>query len=449
MTNKSHEWIRGIYGIITLRNAKGIKLKQLIVKTMMDNQWFMNYLYYSLNPMLTYKLSEKSLSSISCDEWKGVSLDLFDNLFACCEYLSKLKGVDTSVVKQVRALLSREANTTVDGELTMGLYVDLLSKKARLGITAHTINKIIPGFIPEWNVQQSFPIKKYPLKDGSQFWITQKLNGVRATYYKGQLFARSGVPYDGLNDMLDELDKVSRNGMYVIDGELTLKDKGELSDNEAFRKATGILNSDEPHKDNICLTVFDVVPVADFESDTPTVKYAERRAIIDEISNSNSDFIYIRVLPVLYHGTDQSVIPTLLDRMVREDKEGLMINLNVPYYRKRHRGILKVKRFYTADLEIVDIKCGDGKFQDILGSVVVKFNDNEVSVGSGFSDEQRQYYWEHKDELIGKICEVKYKEISYDKKTGLASLQFPVFVTIREDKETPNIEEAANDETVL
>ena len=448
MTSRNDEWLCGVRGIVALRKAKGTKLKQNIIRDMSGNQWFMNYLYYLLNPMLTYKLSEKTLSSITCDEWNGVDLPSFCDLFTCCEYLSKLKGIDTSVIKQVRAMLSREVNTIVDGELTMRLYVELLSKKARLGITAHTVNKIVPNFIPEWNVQQSFPIDKYPLKDGSEFWATQKLNGVRATYYKGQLFARSGVPYTGLDDMLTELDVVSRGGTLVLDGELTLKDKCGLSDNESFRKATGILNSDEPHKDNICLTVFDAIPVEDFESDVPTVKYSERRAILDEIRTSNLNFIYTRILPVLYHGTDQSMIPSLLDKMVREDKEGLMINLNVPYFRKRHRGILKVKRFYTADLEITDVRCGDGKYKDVLGAFVVKFKDNEVSVGSGFSDEQRQYYWEHKDELIGKICEVKYKEISCDKKTGLESLQFPVFVGVRYDKDAPNVEEV-HSEAVL
>jgi len=30
---------------------------------------------------------------------------------------------------------------------------------------------------------------------------------------------------------------------------------------------------------------------------------------------------------------------------------------------------------------------------------------------------------------------VKYKEVSYDKSTGAESLQFPVFVGIRNDKE--------------
>ena len=44
-------------------------------------------------------------------------------------------------------------------------------------------------------------------------------------------------------------------------------------------------------------------------------------------------------------------------------------------------------------------------------------------------------FWHNRDNLIGVLCEVKYKEVSYDKSTGADSLQFPVFVRIRNDKE--------------
>ena len=66
------------------------------------------------------------------------------------------------------------------------------------------------------------------------------------------------------------------------------------------------------------------------------------------------------------------------------------------------------------------------------GAIAVKFRDNIVNVGSGFDDKSRDFIWQNREELIGRIAEVKYKEISKDKKTGLESLQFPVFVQIRE-----------------
>ena len=111
-----------------------------------------------------------------------------------------------------------------------------------------------------------------------------------------------------------------------------------------------------------------------------------------------------------------------------------MVNLDVPYQRKRHKGILKVKRFYTMDLPIVRCEKGSGRLSETLGALVVDYMGNEVGVGSGFTDEQRDWFWIHREEVIGQLAEVKYKEVSTDKKTGEPSLQFPVFVQLRTDK---------------
>jgi DNA ligase-1 len=70
----------------------------------------------------------------------------------------------------------------------------------------------------------------------------------------------------------------------------------------------------------------------------------------------------------------------------------------------------------------------------MMGSIVVDFKGNEVGVGTGFTDEQRRAMWEQRDSLPGTLAEVKYKEISANKKTGAESLQFPVFVQLRDDK---------------
>lgn len=112
-----------------------------------------------------------------------------------------------------------------------------------------------------------------------------------------------------------------------------------------------------------------------------------------------------------------------------------MVNLDVPYKRKRHNGILKVKRFYTMDLPIIECEEGSGRLAGTLGAFVLNYKGNEVRVGSGFTDEQREAYWRRREELAGVLCEVKYKEISSDKNTGAESLQFPVFITLRTDKE--------------
>ena len=115
-----------------------------------------------------------------------------------------------------------------------------------------------------------------------------------------------------------------------------------------------------------------------------------------------------------------------------------MLNLDVPYQRKRHSGILKIKRFYTMDLPILRCEEGSGRLSGTLGAFVVDYMGNEVSVGSGFTDAQRDDFWRRRDDLPGILCEVKYEEVSCDKKTGAKSLQFPVFVGLRTDKSEPS-----------
>lgn len=419
----------GYRDILELQSISGAKAKQDFLKQHCGDDWMKQFLYYAMNPLITYNLSEKTLRTVvqiykHCD---GLASQ-FGNIFECCEYLSRLRGMDTATLAQVQMFLCLLPN-----EDEREVYIKLLSKTLRLGVTSKTINKAMGNLIPEWEVQQSYILEKYPLKEGTEFWLTQKLNGVRATFYKGQLIARSGIPYKGLDHIIKEIAFMDAGGI-VLDGELTLKDKGSLNDNEAFRVATGIINSDAEDKSMICYTVFDAIPIQDFESTDPKVPYRIRRCMLDALSDSIAKSESVGVLPVLYHGEDQSMIDFFLDKMVQGDKEGCIVNTNTPYKRTRHKGILKVKRFYTMDLPIIGCEEGSGRLAGTLGAFVVSYKGNDVSVGSGFSDEQRAEFWDKKEELLGKLCEVKYKEISSDQKTGMESLQFPVFVGIREDK---------------
>lgn len=417
--------------IYKLQSISGAKAKCDFIKSHDEDPYFKRFLYFALNPLITYNISKKSLDKLmSGNNADGQKLIFFNDIFECCEHLSRLRSMDDATLRQIKTLLDMKYPEQEEKEL----YMQLLSKTVRLGITGKTINKIIPNLIPEWEVQQAYPVDKYPLKDGTEFWLTQKLNGARATLYEGQLLARSGMPYKGLEHITEALSWLRVAG-FVADGELTLRDKGRLSDNEAFRVATGVLNSDSVNKTVICYTIFDMIPVKDFDALKPQVTYKYRRDILNQFAERIADTDgAVKVLPVLYHGTDQSKIEELLEQMVREDKEGLMINTDAPYRRTRHKGILKVKRFYTMDLPIIRCEEGTGRLSGTLGAFVLKYKENEVKVGSGFTDEQREQFWNNRDDMEGLLCEVKYKEISQDKGTGLESLQFPVFVGIRTDK---------------
>lgn len=408
------------HAILELQQAKGSKAKHAVLSKYKNNASFETLLYYACHPRLTYKLSEATIEK----EWPEIRgwLDEDETIFGWCRYLSTRPSLTDDEVAAVVTWLNDLP------ELERDLYRAVLTKTLRLGVTHKTINKVIPGLFPEWEVQQAYPIEKHPLKDGDWFAVTQKLNGVRCTFHSGQLIARSGEPFEGLNHIANDLKPYSE---LVFDGELTLKDKGNLSDNEAFRTATGIINSDGD-KTSICFTIFDVLPADEFDSGESKHPYSTRRMALDRLRIETEN---VHVLPTLYKGRDQSVIDELLEQMVAEDKEGLMINLDVPYKCKRHSGILKVKRFYTMDLPIVRVEEGTGKYAGLMGNLVVDYKGNEVGVGTGFCDGERELFWRNREQVVGMLVEVKYKEISANKKTGAESLQFPVYVQLRPDKD--------------
>lgn len=311
-----------------------------------------------------------------------------------------------------------------------------------IGVEAATINKVYgEEIIPVWEVQQGYPIDKVKLKDGIWFSLSQKMNGNRGTMYKGELISRQAQKFKGLdhikNDLLALYDEdASRRDAWVFDGELIYKNPERMSDGEAFRYGTGLLNSDNKDKTGIKFVIFDVIPVVEFDRGKCTIPYKIRRIGLNclraEITRKHLE--NIEIVPMVYEGTDQSVIPKWLDYAVEHDWEGLMLNTDVPYRRARHNGCLKIKRFYTVDLRITAIEEGQNRLAGTMGALVVDYKGNELRVGSGFDDATRAAVWANPDNYIGKIVECKYKEVTMDKKTGLESLQFPTFVRFRDDK---------------
>lgn len=318
--------------------------------------------------------------------------------------------------------------------------VRVFTKNLPLGVEAATVNKIFGKVvIPVWEVQQGYPIDKVKLKPGTWFSLSQKMNGNRGTAYKGELISRQAQKFDGLDhikkDLSDMCGGESARDTWVFDGELIYKNPEGLSDGEAFRYGTGILNSDNKDKSCIKFVVFDVLPLDQFDGKCK-LTYRQRKVILNNFREAIEylGLKNIEIVPMVYEGTDQNVIPQWLDYSVKSGWEGLMLNTDVPYKRARHNGCLKIKRFYTVDLRIAAIEEGQNRLAGTMGALVVDYKGHELRVGSGFDDAIRAAVWTNPNDYIGRIIEVKYKESTNDKKTGIESLQFPIFVRFRNDK---------------
>ena len=316
------------------------------------------------------------------------------------------------------------------------LYRALITKSLKLGVDAKSVNDVIPNLIPTFSVQLGIPREKCKIKSGEWFSLSQKLNGNRCVFVNGKMMSRQGKEFTGLDHILSDIQKVVDNGI-VLDGELVGKNEEGLSDSANFQKSTGIANSKDADKTSLKYVIFDTLRLEEFQNGKSEYTYKIRRQLLLELKEmiAKHNLKNIEVVQMFYEGTDQTEIDKWLDYCEEHDYEGCMINLDSPYECKRVKSLQKAKMFKDIDLRCISVnKAITGKYKGTLGSITCKYKNGTVDVGSGFSDEQRGYYFNNPNEIVGKIITVKYKETTTNKKGG-ESLQFPVFVTVRFDKD--------------
>lgn len=409
-----------------LASTSSIKAKKQLLAERRDDGNVKKYLDYLLNPFFVTGISEKKIRKVVSVE-RPIQFHSFDELMA---YVRKNHTGSDDILASVQAYLD-----SVNPELRT-FYIGIITKTIRVGCDAKTVNDALGyEFIPQWEVQQAYQIGKLKMNENEWFSLSQKLNGVRGTYFEGKLISRQGKEFTGLEHILEDIRQLIPNSdEWVVDGELIRKNVEHISDNENFRLTTGILSQEDGDKRQIQLVIFDILPKAEFLRGESQLRYRDRLEQLKDLEQKiqRRNLSNLRIVDVLYTGNDMSMISKCLDRMIAEGKEGLMLNRNCKYFTRRHNGILKVKQFYTVDLEIVDLEEGTGRLSGTLGAFVVRYKNNYLRVGSGMTDDQRKKFWDDGLNLIGRVIEVKYKDESYDRRTGLRSLQFPIFVQLRE-----------------
>lgn len=406
-----------------IQETKSLNDKKSIITANKDNELFKKCLRFLLDGNIVTGISSKKISK----KVKVNLNDTFNNTFEdCMKYLEKNNtGTDIDIAR-IQYFINWQP------EEYHKFYEQIITKKFRLGADAKLVNKCIPGLIPVWEVQLGSSYEKLKLPEGSWFSLSQKMNGNRASFYQSRLISRQGKEFTGMKHIISDLEQLGTGWFY--DGELIRKNIDNLSDGENFRVGTGIINSDALNKEEIKFVIFDYFPESDIKNSESSAKYKIRREMLNNLKKviREKNLQNIEVVTMVYEGTDQSQIMKWLDYATEQGWEGLMLNKDAVYKCKRTTDLIKIKRFYTMDLSIVEVLEGEGRLKGTLGALVVKYKDNTVNVGSGFDDETRIKFWDDRELLVGRIVEVKYKEISKDKKTGLESLQFPIYVCLRE-----------------
>lgn len=90
---------------------------------------------------------------------------------------------------------------------------------------------------------------------------------------------------------------------------------------------------------------------------------------------------------------------------------------------------VKEKPMRSADLVVLGVTEGQGKYSGMIGAISVGIDGEELATCSGFTDEVRKMITENPEQYIGKVVEIQYQKIG----SG-GRLRHPVFVSFRDDK---------------
>lgn len=408
--------------LLDVQDSSGMNRKKDFLMSNKDNQIIQDILYFVYNPYIKTgigwtKINNNKLQQIDIpddiDEWtiQGIFTYLIHNA----------TGRDKDVIHVIQFVENQK-------ERFRKLLYDIFTKDLKLGVSTTTFNKIWPGLIPGFSVQLACKWQdNLEYLEGKEVYLTEKLDGNRCiARVNGDgtclFLSRSGKEIEGLDDIGQELSRLVP-GWY--DGELIAESFNETQ-SQTLRKGK---------KSNLVFNVFDYLTLLEFESQKCTHTYSQRREYLDGIFKGIEKFQYVKLVPLIDHGIfNERWVIQYLDEYTSRGSEGIMINTDALYCFGRTCDLLKVKKMYTLDLRVKDMREGNGLNSGKVGALIVDYKGYDVGVGSGLDNYQREYWWNNPDEIIGKIIEVKCFEESKDK-SGNLSLRFPVFVRVREDKE--------------
>lgn len=207
--------------------------------------------------------------------------------------------------------------------------------------------------------------------DVSRYLVSEKLDGVRAIWDGKTLRFRSGNEVHAPRWFVDALPK------QALDGELWL---GRGS----FERLSGIVRRDVPDDAEwrpVRYMLFELL-------DAPG-SFIERVRQIEQIVQE----VNVPWLAAIeqYRVADREALKKRFGDVIAAGGEGLMLHLaDAPYETGRSDVLLKMKPWLDAEAVVVAHLPGKGRNSGRLGALRVRLPDGrELSLGTGFSDEQR------------------------------------------------------------
>jgi len=204
------------------------------------------------------------------------------------------------------------------------------------------------------------------------YWVSEKLDGIRAYWDGKQLISRQGNPFPAPKWFTDDFPK------QPLDGELWIS-------RETFELVSGITRTHKADEDEwrkISFMIFDLPS----SPDTFSQRLVMMQKLVDKSSSP-----YLKMIPQQKIHSHKA-LQKKLDDVIKGGGEGLMLHhINAYYQVKRSQDLMKLKRYDDAEAVVLEYIPGKGKHHGRMGALVVKTTEGIVfKIGTGFSDLERE-----------------------------------------------------------
>lgn len=208
--------------------------------------------------------------------------------------------------------------------------------------------------------------------DINQYWVSEKLDGVRGYWNGKKLLTKQGkviaAPYWFTKNWPQQ----------PLDGELWIA-------RNKFEETLSCTMQVTPNK--IC---WQTVKFMIFDLPASKEQFSQRiKQMANIVEHINNPYIQMIRQDKLLSITE---IEAKLNKVIAAKGEGLMLHKGNSYYTVgRTNNILKVKKKHDAEAVVIEHIAGKGKYHGMLGSLKVKNQDNIIFyIGTGFSDKERE-----------------------------------------------------------
>lgn len=207
--------------------------------------------------------------------------------------------------------------------------------------------------------------------DVQEYWVSEKLDGIRARWDGTQLLSRAGniihAPAWFIEGFPSE----------PLDGELWLA-------RQRFEQTASIVLRDTPGDEwqNIRFMLFDLPEYkANFTQRLTQIQHL--------VMQTNSP--YLQSIPHFRISSKLELVDKL-NELVAQGAEGLMLHHQDAHYQDgRSSSLMKLKKYQDAEARVIAHLPGKGKYHYMMGALLVELGSGlQFKIGTGFSDIQRQ-----------------------------------------------------------